>query len=129
VCSGAGVNFAVALLLIGRLESMGTVAGLICAELAVSFTQFLLLRNDLNYLSLIKRAIPYNLFGIVIFFLIQMIGRLMGAGVLTVIIEVFCAGAVYLLCSMLWIVKYDKDLSSLRKFICCKGKRKIENIF
>lgn len=95
VCIGALVNLTVDLLLIPKFSSMGAMIGLVCAEISIPVSQFLLLRKELNYRPLLKDTLPFLAAGILMFVLTRMIGRWMGCRVLTLCVQTAVGAVVY----------------------------------
>lgn len=118
VFTGAIVNVIINLLLISRLQAMGTVIGTVFAEISVCVVQAFYVRKKLPIVSYIRSFILFTIPGGIMYLVVRMIGNYMGASILTLIVEVVVGGVTYLLLGALYLlITKDEIIMSTTKKI------------
>lgn len=104
VFTGAIVNIIINLLLISKLQAMGTVIGTVFAEISVCIVQAFYVRKKLPIISYIKSFILFTIPGCIMYLVVRMIGNYMGASILTLMIEVIVGGLTYVILGILYLL-------------------------
>ena len=118
VFTGAIVNIIINLLLISRLQAMGTVIGTVFAEISVCVVQAFYVRKKLPIASYIRSFILFTIPGCIMYLVVRMIGNYMGASILTLVVEVVVGGVTYLLLGALYLlITKDEMIMSVTKKI------------
>lgn len=108
---GAIVNVVINLLLIGKLQAMGTVVGTIFAEIAVCVVQAFYVRKKLPIVSYIKSFIMFTIPGAIMYIVVRIIGNVMGVSIYTLVLEVLVGGLSYLLLVILYLVMTKDEMT------------------
>ncbi|MBR2801323.1 MAG: polysaccharide biosynthesis C-terminal domain-containing protein [Erysipelotrichaceae bacterium] len=111
VIAGACVNFVCNALLIPRLGGLGAAFGSLAAELTVTMTQYVFVRQDIK--PDLKAIGKYTLAALAMSVCVAAIGRMLGARMITNILQAVLGAAVYAL--MLILLKEEMITSLLRK--------------
>lgn len=106
---GAFTNFAVNLVLIPRIGIIGAIMGTLISEFEVALLQSLYISRELQILKYIADAGPFILTGAAMFAVVRVIGNSMGAGFVTVVLEIMVGGLVYVSLSLLILLIIDRD--------------------
>ncbi len=118
IIAGAIVNLIVNLFTIPRWYGAGACVGSICAEFTVTFTQWLFIRKDVKLHALnttIKSIIAALVMGVVIYF----IGNIMGARILTNMVQAIVGIVVY--CLVLLLLKENTISNLFNKMVLKKN--------
>ena len=118
IIAGAVVNLIVNLFTIPKWLGAGACIGSICAEFTVTFTQWLFIRKDVKIHALdtaIKSIVAAFVMGVCIYF----IGNVMGARILTNMVQALVGIIVY--CIVLLLLK-EKTVSNLFSKLVLKAK-------
>ena len=118
---GAIINFFSNLILIKYYGAIGASIGTILAEAIVAIYQSVKVRNQLKVFVFLKRNIFYIIPGIVMLWVIKIIGNMLPINIITVIIQIIAGSVVYCIISITYmiIIKNEIVLSYLDKF--CKA--------
>lgn len=95
VVVGAVCNIILNSILIPVYGAMGATIGTLFAEISVCLVQAFVVRKELPVLSYCKEAFIFLITGIVMFFIVWNIGRVMNASVSVLILQVLCGVVVY----------------------------------
>lgn len=95
VYAGAIVNFGANLLLIKPFGSIGASFATLAAEVVVTLVQLYYVRTLIPFKHIVPKTMYYLGAGTVMFLLLQMIGRMMGASILTTGVQVALGCVVY----------------------------------
>ncbi|MDE6670625.1 MAG: flippase [Ruminococcus sp.] len=95
VIVGAVCNIILNSILIPVYGAMGATIGTLFAEISVCLVQAFVVRKELPVLSYCKEAFIFLITGIVMFFIVWNIGRVMNASVSVLILQVLCGVVVY----------------------------------
>ena len=95
VVVGAVCNIILNIILIPIYGAMGATIGTLFAEISVCLVQAFVVRKELPVLSYCKEAFIFLITGIVMFFIVWNIGRVMNASVSVLILQVLCGVIVY----------------------------------
>lgn len=95
VIVGAVCNIILNSILIPVYGAMGATIGTLFAEISVCLVQAFVVRKELPVLSYCKEAFIFLITGIVMFFIVWNIGRVMNASVSVLILQVLCGVIVY----------------------------------
>lgn len=87
VTSGAIINFILNLVLIKRVGAIGACISTIIAEFTVTSVQFYLIKNFIKAKELIKPVLLFIPAATVMYIFVRIVGRSMGAGIVTNIIQ------------------------------------------
>lgn len=121
VVIGAIVNFIFNLLLIYKLKSIGASIATVIAELAVTATQFILLRKEISVIDVIKTSYKYIIASIIMFIVSMVAGSFIKSNVLSVTCQVIISSITYF--ALLLILK-DKMIFEGIELIKNKKKHK-----
>lgn len=122
VIIGAVVNFTFNLLLIFKFQSIGASVATVIAELAVTTTQFVLLRKEISVKDIIKISYKYIIASIIMFLFSVAIGTLITNNLLSIICQIIISCIVYF--TILLILK---DQIVYEELIILKNKIKNKN--
>lgn len=95
VIVGAVCNIILNSILIPVYGAMGATIGTLFAEISVCLVQAFVVRKELPVLSYCKEVFIFLITGIVMFFIVWNIGRVMNASVSVLILQVLCGVVVY----------------------------------
>ena len=98
VTSGALVNFILNLFLIKNYGAMGACLSTVMAEFMVTFVQFYFVKDFIKLKKLIISILEYIPPAIIMYIIVKIIGKLMGPGILTNLIQVFIGATLYFIC-------------------------------
>ena len=96
---GAITNFILNLMLIESLGSIGATIGTIGAEFVLCAYQVWAVRKELEITAYLKNGIPFFLIGLSMFFVVRVVGNHMRVDLITLIVQIFTGGLVYLVLS------------------------------
>jgi len=122
VCMGAAVNFVLNILLIKNFLSIGTAIATIIAEFMVTVVQLYWIRYDIQIKQLFQSIWKYFLSGLIMFFVIRIIGNTLGVGINTTIVQILVGITNYF--TLLAIFK-----SEMNKRLVLTGWSKIKKIW
>jgi len=110
VCLGAIVNVALNWIFISNLGAMGAVIGTIATEAIVAIYQTIKSRKKLDVLIYLKNSGIFIFSGSVMFIAVRVVAYLMKPSILSLLVEIFIGGIIYLgILAIKFIVK-DKNL-------------------
>ena len=95
VILGAIVNFSFNLLLIYKFQSIGASIATVIAEFVVTTTQFILLRNEITIIDVIKIIWKYIIASFIMFFISIIVGLLIKSNILAIICQIFVSSISY----------------------------------
>lgn len=105
---GAVVNFVLNILLIPQYEGVGAIIGTIAAEFCVCFIQFYLSRDVLSVKNYIFEGIGFCLIGLIMYLPVVFLSNIVDNKFITLIIQVSVGVVIYLLLSVIYMVKILK---------------------
>ena len=119
VTSGAVINFVLNVLLIKRFGATGACISTIIAEFMVTLVQFYLIKDLIDFKSLIRPILLFIPAAIIMYISIRIIGNYMGVRVITNIVQVSAGIIIYFLSSDLLyrvfkkmsLITYIKNIS------------------
>lgn len=97
VTVGAIVNLLLNLIVLKFMGSIGACITTVLAEITVTVTQMYILRKFLNLKEMIKSVLIFFPAAIIMFIVVRIIGIVMGARILTSLVQVLLGGILYLL--------------------------------
>lgn len=101
VCIGGAVNLVINFILIPQYGAMGAMAGTIVAEASVCIIQAFVVRKELPVSKYLKDCLFYFIFGISMFAVVFLIGKLMGTGIVTLLVQIPVGAVMYIaLCAL-----------------------------
>lgn len=103
VVSGAAVNLVVNFLLIPSLQSIGAALGTIAAEFTVCFVQAYACRKELPIIDYVKSSFPFLIIGAGMCFAVSLIGANHANTIGTLLLQIICGGALYVLLTGIWL--------------------------
>lgn len=110
VLLGAIVNVIINALIIPRYAAIGAAIGTIVAEITVAVYQSVLIRKELNLQKCLKKAVPFIIFGIIMWLFVTYIPVAFGNGIMHLLVKI-CIGAIcYLVLSFLYFVLTKNEL-------------------
>lgn len=124
VVVGAIVNFLLNLLLIKKYAALGAAFATVIAELSVTVTQFILIRNDIEITDILKKSLNFIIASIVMFIFSIITGSLINNSLLSIICQVFVSIMVYFCILLILKEKMIKDGVNRLKNNYCKYKSK-----
>lgn len=95
IVAGAIINLCINWVLIPSMGSVGAMIGTIAAEVAVCCIQVFEVRRQLPLYSYFKNAVPFAVFGLVMFFAVYLFGQANGATISTLIEQIMIGVAIY----------------------------------
>lgn len=107
---GAIVNLLVNFLLIPRMGAVGAVIGTVCAELSVAVYLSFVVRKQLPLIKYLKDTIVFPLLGLVMAFVVYIVGRQIPGMLLSIIIQIAVGMIFYLTASMVYIRFANREL-------------------
>lgn len=119
VVIGAIVNFILNLLLIKQLKSVGASIATVVAEFAVTIIQFILIKEQIKIIEIIKNGYKYFLASLVMFACSMAIGKIITNSLISVLIQIIISVFVYIV--MLIVMKDD---FTIKKLLTVKQKLK-----
>lgn len=121
---GCLINLFVNFLLIPKLSVSGAVIGTLIAELSVPLYQFIRLKKELPFLKYIKAVYIYPIIGLVMLIVLKIVQKYIGISTLTMFIQIFLGGIIYIGLVIFYIIIFDKDLKKIiLDNVTRKGKR------
>lgn len=114
VTAGAIINVILNFILIPKYQAIGACISTVIAEFSVTFIQCLFLRKNIEKKGILKNIIKYLFSGMIMFISVRIIGNIIGAGILTTIIQAFIGASIYLL--MLIILREEINLLAINLF-------------
>ena len=108
VCAGAAVNIVVNLMLIPSMGAIGTAIATVAAESTVLLVQALSVRTDLPFVIYIKNALPYMVFGAIMFATVRMVANYLNAiwgySAFGLALEIILGITVFTLFALIWCI-------------------------
>ena len=117
---GALLNLFINYMLIPKLQSNGAAIGTIVAEFSVMFVQMFAVRKTLPVWKYIVQYTPVLFIGILMMFVVQNVGSIMGNTVLTLIVQVGVGGVIFCSLMLLYFMISKDELYGLVKDMLCK---------
>lgn len=114
VVIGAVVNFILNLILIKVLKSIGASIATVIAELAVTTTQFILVRDQIKFKEVVEIGYKYFLAAIVMFACSVGIGTLINDGLLSIVSQALTSIVVYFI--ILLVIKDNYIIEVINRF-------------
>lgn len=96
VSTGAITNVVFNFLLIPKYKVIGACIATLLAELIVPVVELIILRKNINIKYIFKNIYKYFFAGAIMFIIVRFIGKFMGVGILTTMIQAFSGGCIYL---------------------------------
>lgn len=118
---GALVNLVVNLCLIPQFASIGAAIGTICAEFAVCAYQLFMVRRDLDIKKYLRYEVVFFSIGIIMLGCIKLLPQIRNL-YLSLLTHVLVGGAVYLIISVIYLVKIDKNTLFVSMIQRIRGK-------
>jgi len=124
VIAGALVNVALNLMLVPSLQAMGAAIANVAAEASVLAVQASVVRKELPLGRYLKNALPFTVMGIIMCAVVRLAASVLtatlGVGVLSLVIEMALAGAVFLGLAFVWCKRthepyYDRFMGPFRR--------------
>ena len=108
IAIGAICNLVVNALLIPSMGAVGACVGTIAAELIVPVYQYLVLRRELPYKKYLNNSLIFLVIGFSMYMICCLVQKQLGAGFITMLIQVISGGLFYGLMSLLYMKKVLK---------------------
>lgn len=117
--TGAIINIIINAILIPKFGANGAAIGTIFAEFSVMLFQVIAVSKKLPILKNIVATVPYLITGFIMMIVVYFEGKFLGESILTLIIQIFTGGLIYILLTFiyLYIIKdemYKLIVSSLK---------------
>lgn len=119
---GAITNVIINLILIPKLEAVGAAIGTVCAEFVVCAYQLFMVRKDVNIKKYLKYQVVFLVIGCIMFISIKLLPAIDNI-YFSLIMHILVGGVVYILASLIYLVKIDKN-----ELIISIFNKKINNI-
>ena len=112
IIAGAVVSLVINYLLIPKYQATGVTIGIIIAEIVVCLFELWFVRSTYNYKQMLLKTIVYILSSFVMFFVVRLIGNLMGLHVYTLVVQVICGILAFTIITipMLFAIRYKDQL-------------------
>lgn len=120
VTIGAVINFIFNIILIPRYQSFGTAIATLIAEFAVTFVQFSLIWNHINFKKMFSSTWKYLISGLTMYIVVQFIGSNLDTGFKTTIIQVIIGILIYSL--VLLLLKSEMNYFVINKVLSIIGR-------
>ena len=114
VVVGAIVNFILNLILIKHFKSVGASIATVIAELAVTVTQFHLVKDQISFKEVLKIGYKYFIASLIMFACSMVIGKLINNNLIAVIVQVIVSTFIYFMALIAMKDTFIKDL--IKKF-------------
>ena len=108
VSTGAITNVVFNFLLIPKYKVIGACIATLLAELIVPVVELIILRKNINIKYIFKNIYKYFFAGAIMFIIVRFIGKFMGVGILTTMIQVFSGGCIYLATLLIFKDEFTK---------------------
>lgn len=119
IIMAAIINFVCNFLLIGNYLSIGAAIATVLAESSALLTQIYFLKNEFDFVYVLKMAIKYLCFGLIMMTVVLFIGNILRVSIVSTFIQIFVGGIVYIL---LLILSKDSIIEVGVNIIKNKGK-------
>lgn len=123
VVVGAIVNFILNLILIKYFASIGASIATVIAELAVTVTQFILIRKEIKFIDVAKLSYKYFYASIIMFMCSMLVGYFIKDNFISIILQVIISCFVYFI--ILYILK-DKIIIELVNKVRNKLRKEVK---
>lgn len=110
VIAGAVINLIINALLIPRQGAVGAMIGTIGAEVVVCVWQTIVVRNQLPIMKLLKISVPFLPAGIAVFICVYCIGKHLGNGIGTLIVQIVVGGIIYAIYCAIYFYKTKNEI-------------------
>lgn len=97
VSIGAIINVILNFILIPKYAVLGSCIATILAELGVPLVEIFILRKNLNIKYILKNIFKYFFASIIMFIVVRIIGKQMGVGIITTLVQACIGGITYLI--------------------------------
>lgn len=123
---GAAVNLTLNLFLIKEYGAVGASIGTLAAEFFVVLTQLIAVREQIAFKKILFKSIDYFIAGLVMLFVVRVIGNYLGVKVLTTILQIGLGAITYLLivCLIEYMKKDGLVLNEIQKVLATIRQRK-----
>lgn len=118
---GAIVNLILDFILIPYINGIGAIIGTLAAEFTVAAIQFILCRKYIELRKYLQNGIIFIAIGFIMFFCISPIGNILLPTPLILFIQVFIGSLIYILLTLLYIVKISKQSSVINEVLKIYG--------
>lgn len=126
VCIGGILNLIINCLLITKYGAMGAMTGTIVAEASVCIIQAFVVRKDLPISKYLKDCLFYFIFGVAMFVTVFLIGKYMGTGIATLLVQIPTGAVMYIaLCVLYMHQTHNSALENVMNKLKSKFKNKI----
>lgn len=105
VCIGGVLNLIINCILIPNYGAMGATIGTIVAEASVCIIQAFVVRKDLPISKYLKDCLFYFIFGAAMFVTVFLIGKYMGTGIATLLVQIPTGAVIYIALCVLYMHK------------------------
>lgn len=119
VTAGAVINFVLNIIFLRYMGAIGACLSTIIAESTVTSVQFYFIRDFIKPFELIKQVIIFIPCAIIMFIVVRIIGNLMGASIITNIIQGICGAITYFITVEIGyrIIKKQSIVTYIQKII------------
>ena len=122
VIIGAVVNFVFNFMLIKKLASVGASIATVLAELSVTVTQFILVKDQIRFVDVIKISYKYIVASIIMFIFSIIIGNLIDNNLISIIVQIIISGFIYF--GLLILLRAPMVNGEINKFLKKKNIKK-----
>ena len=109
---GAAANVIINLVLIPRFGALGAAVATVASEMAVLVMQAWQVRADLDLSSCVGRAAPFLIFGLMMAFVVRLVGDLLSGSFvcgIVLAVQVLTGGVLYLMLAIAWSVRRERE--------------------
>jgi O-antigen/teichoic acid export membrane protein len=121
VILGASTNFIMNLILIPLLQSVGAAIASVAAETVIAVVQIIIVRKELNPLTILKEGIHYYISGTIMAILIFILEYYLIPSITNTAILVLSGGIIYF--GVLFVLKDEFMISNLKQVLLLIGKK------
>ena len=103
------VNLILNALFIPSMNGVGAIIGTIAAEFAVCFIQFFWCRKDIDIKNYLINGFSFCFIGVIMFFVVEALSHVSSSLLITMVVQVLCGAAVYIVLGCFFMVKIRKN--------------------
>lgn len=107
--TGAIVNLILNALFIPSMNGVGAIIGTIAAEFDVCFIQFFWCRKDIDIKNYLINGFSFCIIGAIMFFVVEAPSHVSSSLLITMVVQVLCGAAVYIVLGCFFMVKIRKN--------------------
>lgn len=104
------LNFTINLVLISKIGILGAIISTLIAEGFLAVYQSVKIRKKLDIYKYFKKNLFFLLLGIIMYFVIRIIGSIMGSSILTIVLEITLGGLLYIILATMYLYLIREEI-------------------